>query len=64
MDVFLKLNNTDKVEQFQERLASQAHANKSLGKLFTFCSLYKLLFTSWLLVVVSGADKNFEVVQN
>ena len=36
----------------------------SLGKLFTFCSVYKLFFTSWLLVVVSGADKNFEVVQN
>ena len=36
----------------------------SLGKLFTFCSLYKLLFTSWLFIVVSGANKNFEVVQN
>ena len=33
-------------------------------KLCIFCSLYKLLFTSWLFVLVSRADKTFEVVQN
>ena len=31
MDVFLKLKNTDKVEQLGERSASQAHANIIFG---------------------------------
>ena len=35
-----------------------------MGKLFTFCSLYKLLYTSWLFVVVFSADKHLEEVQN
>ena len=65
LHVFLKFNKTDKVEQLGERSASQAHANIIYRvKLFTFCSLYKLLFTSWLFVVVSRADKHFEGVQN
>ena len=37
---------------------------QSLGKLLTFWSRYKLLFTSWLFVVVSRADTKFEEVQN
>ena len=31
MDVFLKLNKTDKVEQLGDRSASQAHANIIFG---------------------------------
>ena len=60
IDGLLVCKKTDKVEQLDERSAGQAHA----GKLFTFCSLCKLHFTSWLFVVVSEADKNLEVVQN
>ena len=37
---------------------------QSLRKLFTFWSLYKLLFTSWLFIVVSKANKHFKKVQN
>ena len=58
-------DRTDKVEQLSERSASQAHANIVYRvKLFTFCSRYKLLFTSWLFGVVFRADKHFEDVQN
>ena len=65
MDVFLKLNKTDKDEQLGERSASQAHANVIYRvKLLTFCSRYQLLFTFWLFVVVSRADKPFEDVHN
>ena len=38
--------------------------NSKRDTLFTFCCLHKLLFTSWLFVVVSRANNHFEEVQN
>ena len=54
----IKLNNSARDRQVKHTWI------KPLGKLFTFCSLCKLPFTSWLFVVVSRADKHFEKVQN
>ena len=46
MDVFLKFNKTDKVEQFEEKSASHAHANIHI--------LQPVKTSFYLLVIRSG----------